>query len=217
MMMPALLFAATLTCAAPQSTQLVGLWESKERSNGGIGHTVEFRPDGSYVEATSVLVDMYYRVSAGRLTISEKPIVDVDTTAAGDSFPIKIEGDTLTQQQPAGPRLRKERVGHAEPGKDPIVGIWRFRHPTGGTAYERYTPDGQIYFRMPMTSSVGCYKLDGQKLALTRAKEGGVDGTFEMKGEDLVLNFAGKDPGTYTKEPAGPWYEREKVDVKPPR
>lgn len=214
-MMPALLFAAALACPVPQSDQLVGLWESVEKSKGGIGHTVEFRPDGSYVEATAVLVDMYYRATGDQLTLSEKPVVE--TAEAGNSFPIKIEGDTLTQEMPGGPKIRKERIGGTETGKAPIVGVWRYRHPTGGLAFERYTSDGQVYLRIPLTSSLGCYKLDGPKLSLTRNQKEDVSGTFEMKGEDLALNFAGKEPGTYRKDVAGPWYDRDKVDLKPPK
>ena len=46
------------TCPQPATQDLVGLWESRETSKGGIGHTVEFRPDGTYVEAPTVLVDL---------------------------------------------------------------------------------------------------------------------------------------------------------------
>lgn len=166
------------------------------------------------MEATTVLVDAFYRVAENKLTISEKPIIDA--VPVGDTTAIKIEGDTLTQAFPGAPEVRKERIGRAEPGRDPIVGAWRYRHPTGAIAYERYTPDGQMSLRLPMTSSTGCYKMEAGKVALARAQGGGLNGSFEMKGEDLVLTFADKSV-TYRKEPAGAWYEREKVDIKPPR
>jgi hypothetical protein len=212
--LPALLFAATATCPPPASADWAGLWESKDRSKGGIGHTIELRPDGSYVESTSVLVDGFYRIADGKLMISEKPIVDA--AATGDSTPFQIDGDTLVQRAPGAPEIRKQRLGKAEPGKDPIVGAWRYRHPTGATAYERYTPDGQMSLRLPMTSSTGCYKMEAGKVTLSRSQGGDLNGTFEMKGEDLVLTFADQS-AAYRKEPAGAWYEREKVDIKPPR
>jgi hypothetical protein len=209
--LPALLFAAASACPPPASAEWAGLWESKDRSKGGIGHTIELRPDGSYVEATTVLVDGFYRVAGDKLMISEKPIVDA--AATGDSTLFKVEGDTLTQQLPGAPAVHKQRIGKAEPGQDPIVGAWRYQHPTGPTAFERYTPDGQMSLRIPMTSSTGCYKMAAGKVSLTPKQGPGMDGTFEVKGEDLVLTF-GDRSSAYRKEPAGPWYERETITVR---
>jgi hypothetical protein len=60
---------------------LVGLWESDVKSKGGIGTAMEFRSDGTYTMATTVLVDAFYRVVRDRLVIGDQPpAVDADTT-----------------------------------------------------------------------------------------------------------------------------------------
>jgi hypothetical protein len=203
-----------LRCPPPHSDQLVGLWESENKSKGGIGHTLEFRADGAFVEATTVLVDTYYRVSGDRLIISEKPIAD--TGDAGSSIPFKIEGNTLIQKERSGPSVRKERVGLSESGQAPIVGVWRYRHYTGAIAFERYTPEGRMYFRLPMTSSAGCYVSGGAKLTLARPNEKETQASFELGIDDLALRFPGREPARYHRAPAGPWYERERIDFQSP-
>jgi hypothetical protein len=198
-----------LPCSPPKSDQLVALWESVGRSKGGIGHTLEFRSDGTFVEAVTVLVDMYYHASGGRVVIDEKPIAG--TGDANQSMPFRIEGGTLIQED-----ARKERIGALESAvQATIVGAWRYRHYTGAMAFEQYTPEGRLYFRLPMTSSVGCYQVDGAKLTLADQKE--TRGSFDLRIDDLVLHFPGKEPVKYYRDPAGPWYERERIDIQLPR
>jgi hypothetical protein len=103
-----------LTCPTPKTQTLVGLWESRETSKGGIGHTVEFRQDGTFVEATTVMVNFTYHVSGDRLTLDEAP---------GDSVKFRIEGDTFLQTQADGSTLKKSALGRlrkaARPSSEP--------------------------------------------------------------------------------------------------
>src|SRR5688572_25212710 len=154
------------TCPPPQSTQLTGLWESEDKSKGGIGHAIELRADGSYSEATTVIVDMVYRVSGDQIFLSEKP--------GGEEKPIPLDlgAETPNLEKRLGPSVgRKERVGQREPGQEPIVGVWRYEHPTLMVAFERYLPDGRMQLRLPMRSSKGCYASDGTKLTLTQNRQ----------------------------------------------
>ena len=196
------------TCPQPATQDLAGLWESRETSKGGIGHTVEFRPDGTYVEAATVIVNFTYQVSGDRLTIHE---------VKGDQGAVRIEiqGDTLIQTQPDGSTLKKERLGKAEEGSPAIVGAWRYRHPTGVTAYERYTPDGRMLFRLPMTSTAGCYKVEGGRLSFI--KDGGKETTLsmEMKSGELILKSPGKPGAVYGRAEGGPWYDPRTGQFQP--
>jgi hypothetical protein len=98
--MIALVLAATLMSPTPETTGMVGLWESTRTSSGGIGHTMEFRADGAFVEATTVIVDGYYRVVGDRLVVgAQPPGADPD---AGKAPQFKIEGDELVQTGPDG-------------------------------------------------------------------------------------------------------------------
>lgn len=206
------LFIAALQCPAPPSPQLVGLWESADKSQGGIGHTLEFRSDGTFVEAVTVIVDMSYRVSGDRLILGEEP-----TTGAGDpGISFRFESDTFVVEPPEGPAVRKERIGQREPGQSPIVGMWRYRHYTGAVAFERYTPEGRLHLRLPMSSSQGCYTLAGTRLTLDHSCQKKVHVSLAWQGTDLALTLPGQKAAIYRKDPAGPWYERERIDLQPP-
>jgi hypothetical protein len=72
-----------LIAQAVSVNPLVGLWESDGKSKGGIGAALEFRSDGTYTQATTMLVDAFYRVVGDRLVMGDQPpAVDADTTAA---------------------------------------------------------------------------------------------------------------------------------------
>ena len=196
--------ARALTCPAPGANDLAGLWESHDTSKGGIGHTVEFRPDGTFVEATTVMVETVYRIAGDHLIVGESPEKALDST-------FRIEGDTLVQEGANGQTVRKERFGKAEAGSSPVLGVWRFRHDTGAIAFERYTEDGRVLLRLPLASSTGCYKLAGDRLAMSKRDRKDVAIPFDLKAGELVLKGPGKSPVAYGRIVAGPWYDREHI------
>jgi hypothetical protein len=204
-------FAAS--CAPPSTADLAGFWESRDISKGGIGHTLEFRPDGSLVEAIVVLVDLFYRTEGDQFILGE--------TAGSDAKPlvaatIRIEGDTLRLTAPDGSVLEKERLGNAEPGRPPIQGVWRYRHPTGALAYERYTEDGRVFLRIPMSGSTGCYQVQGDRLGMSRPHRKDLSLPFKTEAGELVVKSSGKTTA-YRRVAAGPWYDREHIDLRPPK
>jgi hypothetical protein len=196
-------------CAAPATPDLVGLWETRGTSKGGIGHTIELRADGTFVEAITVLVSFDYHVAGDKIFVSEPGRKD-------DGAPFRIEGDTLIQPGPDGSSIRKERVGRAEAGNSPLVGIWRYRHYTGGIAYERYTADGKLYFRLPMKGSKGCFEVNDDRLSLKgRGRKDSVV-RIALNGDELTVRTPGDSPPVYDRSAAGPWYDREHIDIKLP-
>lgn len=195
-------------CPKPGTQDLVGLWETRDTSQGGIGHTVEFRPDGSYVEATTVIVNAVYRISGDRLIVRESAS-DLEEDEAAQGFRFEIQGDKLLQMYP-GKTIEKKRLGKAEEGVPAIVGTWRHRHYTGATAFERFTPDGRLFLRLPMTSSAGCYKIAGDRIAFEGPRHKKKDVTFEASSGELVFKDSRKSAAVYTRDEAGPWYDREK-------
>jgi hypothetical protein len=203
--------AVATRCDAPATQDLAGLWETRETSKGGIGHTLELRADGTFVEAITVLVSFDYRVDGDQLSVSETP------GGKPDAVTFRIAGDTLTQPGPDGAPVRKERVGKAEEGSPPLVGVWRYRHYTGGIAFERYTPDGKLDFRLPMRGSTGCFRIAGDRLSLLRRGQKETRLQFTRNGDGLALGYAGAPkPTAYERSAAGPWYDREHIDIKLP-
>lgn len=203
-----LILTAALLAPRSQPTPLVGLWDSATTSNGGIGSTLEFRADGTFVEATTVIVNAFYRVTGGRLVIAEKPFAA--EAPADMSVRVEVEGDVLRWTGPDGSLVRKERLGRAEAGKPGIVGAWRYRHDTGTTAFERFTDDGRMFFRLPMKSYVGRYVLKGSDLVLSRPNQAGVVMKIVVQTDELSLSTGGRTT-TYRRDEAGPWYDRERL------
>jgi hypothetical protein len=197
-------------CPDPGALDVAGFWESRNTSKGGIGHTLEFRKDGTFVEATTVIVGMNYHVSGDRLFLDE--LVE-DKTIEPEGVEFRVEGDLLVEKAPNAPVVRKERVGKAEPGSPPIVGVWRFRHDTGAIAYEKYGADGRVSLRLPLASSTGCYKVLGDRLAMKKPGCKEVTLPFDLGAGEFVLRGPGGRSTAYGFVTEGPWYDRE----HPPR
>jgi|SRR5215470_10561778 len=196
------LVASVLGCAAPSDTAVVGFWESESTSRGGIGQTIELKASGEFLSSTAVMVDQLYRTADGKLFV------------AGNGAPYKVTRDVLVQTDDKRDEIRKERVGSRAAGKDPLVGVWRYRHYTGAIAFERYTEDGRLLFRLPMTSEQGCYRATGDALSLD------IDGRtntaqYTVAGTRLTLRSA--DGKTHTFRRTEPWYPRERIDYQPPK
>ena len=217
----AVVLALMVVTSVPEEVNLVGLWESKATSSGGIGHAMEFRADGTFVQATTVIVDTQYRLVGDRLVVGpEAPGASAD---ASKSPSFRVEGDVLVRTGPDGSVLREDRLTGREKGTSPIVGGWRYCHPTGAVAYERYTEAGRMLFRLPMQSSEGRYALSGNTLTLTPLGLAGqgwrikpqppdVKLTVEVRGDDLVVAKSDGEKAEYRREKAGAWYDLEHVE-----
>jgi hypothetical protein len=214
-MLLALLLATTLACQPSGSTAFLGLWETVAPASGdGIGHTIELRADGSFVEATTVIVDIDYRLSGDELVLGNPSAKDA---GAGASKRVRMAGGKLIEKGPDGSVTEKERLGPAVAAEPWIVGAWRYRHYTGATAFERYDPDGKAHLRIPMRSSAGCYAVVGEEVTLGKGELGkGVRLRFEPDRRGLVLEGP-SGRSRLRKDPAGPWYDREHLDIKLPK
>jgi hypothetical protein len=206
----AVVLALTVVTPVPGEVNLVGLWESKATSSGGIGHAMEFRADGTFVQATTVIVDTFYRLIGDRLVLGpEGPGASAD---ASKSPSFRVEGDVLVRTGPDGTVLRADRLAGQEKGASAIVGGWRYCHPTGAIAYERYTEAGRMLFRLPMRSSKGRYALNGNTLTLVKPQPPDVKLAVEARGDDLVVSKSDGEKAEYRREKIGAWYDLEHVE-----
>jgi hypothetical protein len=199
-MLSALLVVAA-TCAASGANELVGLWESRDTSKGGIGGTVEFRADGVTVSGLTVLVNMVYRVDDDRLDVAM-----TKEELKGNGMPFKVDAETLTQTSNESTVVKK-RFGGDRPDSRSIVGAWTYPHYTGGVAYERYTPDGRLEFRLALSANTDCYSVSNGRITFAGPKPG--TNAYTVKGDELTIE---KDRGrtlAYVRVKPGPWYPRE--------
>ena len=204
-----LLTALVLVTAQVVSVNpLVGVWESDAKSNGGIGGALEFRSDGTYTQAQIVLVDGFYRVVRDRLVVGvHPPAVDADTTAAGV---VSFRGNQCLLTGPDGSVVTKERVGRAQEGVPPIVGTWRYQHPAGGMAFERYTSDGHISLRLPLASESGRFTFSEDTVALARDSGPVTRMNVKLKDNALTLTDASSKASDWHRVVDGAWYQIKK-------
>src|SRR5262249_20052136 len=201
---------SAMGCVSPGDTSLIGFWESEATSQGGIGHTLELKADGKLVTSFTVMVDGVYRATAGSLFIAENAKALAEATE-GTRFTITQNLFVLTDSD--GQDIRKERLGVQPRANTPLVGDWRYRHDTGAIAYERYTDDGRLLFRLPMGSRQGCYRAASGSFTMNTLQ---VNSTMQYtlaSGRLTLREGAGKS-SAYRR--AEPWYPRDLVDYQPP-
>src|SRR5262245_25267996 len=198
-------------CISPGDTALIGFWESEATSQGGIGHTLELKADGELVTSFTMMVDGVYRTTAGSLFIAENAKALAETT---DGTRFTITRNLLVYADSDGQEVRKERLGVQSRASTPLVGDWRYRHDSGAIAYERYTDDGRLLFRLPMGSWQGCYRAASGSFSMNTPQ---VNSTMQYtlaSGRLTLREGAGKS-SAYRR--AEPWYPRDLVDYQPPK
>lgn len=206
----AIALASTLTCQPALNDELAGLWESTSISKGGIGNNIEFRMDGSYTAAATVLVDLRYEVKNGRLYTGKNIGEPVSYEAGAE---IKFENNALVLIGQNGEKEVRKRIG---PGRaDSVVGKYKYRHYTGAIAYERFTADGVMQFRLPMRSTLGCYQATETEVKVFLPDQEAKTLSYKLSTDQLVL-FDQQKPSTYKRVKDGAWYESRSIDYKPP-
>jgi hypothetical protein len=193
----------------PPPAALVGFWESEATSRGGIGTALLINADGSCDFTVLVKVDFKYTYDAGKLVFAADaqgtPETTLDATLTGDTFVVK---------PPVGEAITKTRVGAVEDAQRPLLGVWRYPHATGGTAWERYGPDGTMRFRLATTERPSTCTVTGGRLAIV-SPQMKTDARFEVTGDELRLFGASDEPRLFRRIAGGRWYGRS--DLTPPK
>ena len=203
-----IILVSALACHPVTNKKLMGLWESGSVSSSGVGSNIEFRKDGSFTTAVTVIVDLKYQVKDGKLYISKDSNEPVSFDIGLD---ISFEKGALVITGKDGKKETKYRVSPKT--DDPIVGIYKYRHNAGGTAYERYTSDGMLNFRLPMSKISGCFK-PGKKNISLEMKGGNIKTfTYSLSEEELIIGNQG-DKSVYNRVVGGTWYDSENIDYK---
>jgi hypothetical protein len=205
------LLVSAMGCISPSDTSLIGFWESEATSQGGIGHTLELKADGELVTSFTVMVNGVYHATAGSLFFAENAKALAETT---DGAPFTITQNLFVQRDSDGQEIRKERLGVQPRAGTPMVGDWRYRHYSGAIAYERYTDDGRLLFRLPMGSWRGCYRAAGGSFSMNTPKVNSTMHYTLASGRLILREGAGKSSAYQRAEP---WYPRDLVDYQPPK
>ena len=160
-----ILFLLLISPAAAEQTNIVGKWAANLRTRGGLGGMWIFEPNGNASKVFGALVDFRYSAD-GRILKT----VFKDSYAGKveeDSSPYEIVGDTLiTNPADAARRQEMKRVGLLRAGVNSIVGIWTYKHYTGGMATMEYTSTGLAQLSVPFDTEKFRYTLNQEEITL---------------------------------------------------
>jgi hypothetical protein len=168
---------------------IVGKWAADNRTKGGLGAMLIFARDGNVASTFGAIVDFKYQVEGDTI----KMIFADSDEQVTERY--EIIADKLIAN-PADPKKREERtrVEVAQAGTAPIVGLWQFKHYTGGIATMHYRSNGLGQLSVPMKTSKGHYKVEGHELTMEFEGEPTSKMTFEVSGEHLSLHPAAASP-----------------------
>ena len=122
-------------------------------------------------------------------------------------------GDLMgVRSDPVGEPITKTRAGAVEDAERPILGVWRYPHATGGTAWERYGADGTMLFRLAITYQPSVCSVTGDRLAIV-SPQMKTDARFELAGDELRLFGSSDEARLFRRVAAGRWYG--KADLTP--
>ncbi len=192
--------ASTGPVIAPDA--LIGLWETTGTSHGGIGGALEFRIGGAATIGSVVLVDAFYQVKDGAVNLSEQP---GGPSIPGSTMPLTIDGGDW-RVSAGGQQIVKTRVGTAVTGQSPVVGVWRYTHPTGAPAWERYTVEGKVFLRVVLTATAATYAVSGSTVTISGAA-GSVAYRCALDADGLAMTTADGRATRYRRASPANWYE----------
>lgn len=191
------LLSWSLMVAQPAAqSPLVGRWDAETRSNGGLGIWFELADQGACQQTVGAMVDATWTLEGEGLTVtiptpSGPPIVQHAS--------VSFEGPMLMQVFEGQPK-RLMRWGPA-PATPSLVGVWSYPHPTGGTAYEEYTQNGRMLFRLPIKTTSCRWTVDADRLALTVGNQS-TKSRWRIAGDRLTME-ADAESRTFRREQAG--------------
>jgi hypothetical protein len=194
--------AAAKAPVQPPPAPLIGFWESDATSRGGIGTALLIHGDGSCDFTVTLKVEFKYTYdgASGKLVFAADAQGTPETTLGAT-----LNGDTLVVTPPAGAAITKTRAAPAPDAEHPIVGVWRYLHASGGTAWERYLAEGTMQFRLPTSDRPSTCTVTGDRLAIT-SPQMKTDAKYEVAGAELRLYGAAGEPRLFRRIEGGRWY-----------
>ena len=192
---------------AIREKDVLGVWVSVHRSLGGIGSIWNFLPDGKLEMSPAAIVETWYNVEGDRLVMPPgSTLPDAKPTV----LRFRVQGDTLYQsfEKEGTAETRFSRVGKAQAGDPPIVGVWRVEtktspadiaeaqrkigHPVddrtaqafadiANKTYHEYTRDGLAKIRVLMRTISGTYDLASGAFSMPTTGQGGATRTIAGK------------------------------------
>lgn len=154
------------------TSDIIGRWETVERSPEGLRRMLQFNSDGSFTRTAGATFKGTYRLQDNQLTIDSQSDSGMET----DTQQISITADTLIIKF-EGTQMEGIRSSPRVPDSPAIVGRWQFDVPAyhgGGKAgfmeFE-FSKNGGFISRIELFPQKGHYKIKGDLLVTTVDKE----------------------------------------------
>jgi len=168
----------------------LGKWTSVARGKGGVATVVEFRPDGSFVSTSQMMLDCSYQFQGSQLVLS---MTDAATgKTSNDLVETRVTGDRLVLKAPwDGAEYEMQRPEPPPASAAPVVGKWVSGATGANPATAEFTADGKLLFRQRLKSAAGKYLVSGDSLTLNFEGAAPQKGKFELDGDSLILTPEG--------------------------
>jgi len=191
MLLATLWLLALAVPAAPVSTppsELLGQWESAERTAEGVGNILEFRADGRVTQISASMAEAEYRLVDDRLITTWKDLATGKTSEVETH--VEFEGNNRFLEKSdvdnSGDTW-SERVGPPAPTTgSPLGGQWCSIFLETLPAYREFK-GGRMYNRLPVVVLRGTYSVDGGTMTVTMQNQPPGSYPFRIEDGSLVI------------------------------
>jgi hypothetical protein len=183
-----LLLADPAAPAATPSAELLGQWESAERTAEGVGNILEFRADGRVTQISASMAEADYRLVDDRLMTKWKDKVTGKTSEVETHVEFEGTNRFLEKSDVADAADNwSERVGpSASFSGSPLVGQWCSIFLEMLPMYREFK-GGRMYNRMPVVVLRGRYSVDGGVLNVTMQEQPPGNYPYRFEDGNLVI------------------------------
>ncbi len=169
------LLTAITVLAQDKTSRLEGKWESAVLKNQK-GILISFGEDSVFTLSHVLSADYKYELNKNTL-ISYLQNADENKTTIDTSF-VLIKPDTIVRWynrlgwKDTVVMIKTGMNAFDSTGNDnPMAGNWKYKYPTGDTAYSTFYKSGIWHFYLPMDRYEGTYSVSGDTL-ITEFKNG---------------------------------------------
>jgi hypothetical protein len=174
---------ATPTTVPP--AELLGQWESADRTAEGVGNILEFRADGRVTQISASMAEADYRLVGDRLITTWKDPATGRVSEVETGLDFEGANRFLEKGDEATGDTWSERVGPAPPPTgSPLVGQWCSIFLETLPAYREFK-DGRMFNRLPVIVLHGRYGLEGG--VMTVAIQNQPPGSYPFRFENGLL------------------------------
>jgi hypothetical protein len=192
-----MLAGALLLCPLALAGQIVGQWESVERTPGGVGEAIEFRADGTARQVSAAMGDATYKLDGEWLLTFWKDRESGKVSILANR--VELEGYELLQKDEEGNLVsRMRREGPAAAG-NAVEGVWCSEDGPGLTTFTEFTGGGDMFIRLPIRSLTGRYWLSGDQLAVELGESPRKEFQFKVADDVLTVTPAGGSPRQFRR------------------